>query len=254
MADAPISGLAAAVIIAAGHRQNAADVDLLWAPVLGRPLLAWSIGAFLRTPEIVLERPGPHDGDAVAIGRVVVVVPSERVADAEALFAREGWSQPPRRVYVAPGGPRWRDAVRVGLEAVGSRGSLSVVVHDGARPLVTAALIQAALLASRSAPAATAVEPVKETIKLVRGGMVAGTLPRERLVRAQTPQVFQLDMLLAAHDACDPALDPPDEAALALAADLPLATFPGDPENLKVRTPEDLALVEALLRLRQYDS
>lgn len=226
--------VAEAVIVAAGPSRRMRGIDKIWAPIAGRPLLAWTVAAFERATEIA---------------RIVLVVAPERLGAAEELRVREGW----RRVaLVVVGGPRRRDSVRLGLEALGEASAASeiVVVHDGARPLVTPALIRAGLAAARRTGAATASEPVKETIKRVHAGLVAETLPRAQLVRAQTPQVFERARLLAAHAAADPTTDFADDATLVCALGLPLAIFPGSHENLKATTPDDLPVVEALLRAR----
>jgi 2-C-methyl-D-erythritol 4-phosphate cytidylyltransferase len=230
--------------------------DLLWAPLAGRPLLAWTVDAFERTPEIT---------------EIVLIVAPERVEAARALAAAQGW--PPggtKMRTVVAGGAGVRESLRVGLAAL-SGSCAFVVVHDGARPLVTPELIAtgiaAGMAAARRNGVAVAAEPVKETIKRVRGDLIAGTEPRERLVRAQTPQVFARALLLAAladvaragaapgaapdppsDHALNPILDFPDAASLALAAGIPVAMYPGSPENLRVATPQDLALAEALLR------
>jgi hypothetical protein len=87
---------------------------------------------------------------------------------------------------------------------------------------------------------------VKETIKRVQGDMIVETLPRARLAQAQTPQIFRRAQLLNAHHSYNPDADLPDDATLALLAGIPLALYPGGPENMKVTTPEDLAVVAAL--------
>src|SRR6185437_5621386 len=93
-------------------------------------------------------------------------------------------------------------------------------------------------------------EPAKETVKRLRDGLVAETLPRERMVRAQTPYVFSRERLLAAHATLAPERDFPDEATLALAAGLPLRIFPGAAENLRVTSAADVVVGAALLAAR----
>ncbi|MBF6590016.1 MAG: 2-C-methyl-D-erythritol 4-phosphate cytidylyltransferase, partial [Ktedonobacterales bacterium] len=142
-------GLVGAVIVAAGPSQRMRGLDKIWAPLLGRPLLAWAAAPF---------------EEVSAIQRIVVVVAPEHLAQAHALCQAEG-----RRhiTAIVPGGPRRRDSVRAGLEALGD-GCALAVIHDGARPLLTPALILTGLTAAKRTGAATAATPVKETIKLVR--------------------------------------------------------------------------------------
>jgi 2-C-methyl-D-erythritol 4-phosphate cytidylyltransferase len=209
--------------------------DALWTPVAGRPLLAWSVAACEQTPGIV---------------ETLLVVPENRLADAQALVASEGWV----RVHALTGGPRVRDAVEAGLCALDP--SLAwVVIHDAARPLALPTLIAAALdLAQQSDCDVITGEPVKETVKRLLDGLVAETLPRERMVRVHTPYVFRREHLLAAHAALQPADDFPDEATLAVAAGLPLRIIPGAPDNVRVNSAADVAVVAALLAARQAPS
>jgi 2-C-methyl-D-erythritol 4-phosphate cytidylyltransferase len=223
MVDA--SAAASAIIVAVGG-------DLLWAPLAGRPLLAWTVDAFAR---------------AAAIDEIALVVAAERLLEARALAAAQNCGK--LRIAVS-GDTRLCAFLRVGLAALGEQSAL-VVVHEGARPLVTPELISAGIAVAWRTGAAVAAVPVKETIKRVRGGVVAGTEPRERLVRAQTPQVFARALLLdalAALARADPALDCTDAAMLALGAGVPVVMYPGSPENLRVATREDLALAETLLQ------
>lgn len=206
--------------------------DALWAPVAGRPLLAWSVAACQQTP---------------GIAETLLVVLEDRLADAQALVESEGWA----RVHAVAGGPRVRDAVEAGLRALDP--SLAwVVIHDAARPLASSTLIAAALdLARQSDCDVITGEPVKETVKRLRDGLVAETLPRERMARAHTPYVFRRERLLAAHAALPLEDDFPDEATLAVAAGLPLRIIPGAPDNVRVTSAADVAVVAALLAARQ---
>jgi 2-C-methyl-D-erythritol 4-phosphate cytidylyltransferase len=218
-----------AVVVAVGSWPPGGD-DLLWADVAGRPLIAWTLAAFEWTP---------------AIARSVLVVPSERLQAARALARREGW----RRTRSVAGGPRWRDAVFTGLAAL-PPSCAWVVVHDGARPLVTPALIADGIAAARRSGAATAAAPVNETLKQVESGIVVATPPRDRLALLQTPQVFERRRLLALRQSDATPADAPDEATLALAAGIPVATYPSGHGNLKVVSRHDLAVLEAALRGR----
>ncbi len=234
--SAHASSCAGAIIVAAGLTQrnegSGADdgdaYDAGWAPLAGRPVLAWAVRSILRDTRI---------------GEVVLVVTPDRVGDAQALVTREHWGG----VTVIPAdGPRRRDAVRSALPAL-SPACRWIVVHEATRPLVTPELIDAGFVAAQQTGAAAASEPVKETIKRVEDGIVAETLDRSTLVLLQTPQVFERAVLLAAHQQTDPALDLPDDATLAILAGVRVATFPGSHDNIAVTAPDDLAVAKALL-------
>lgn len=219
---------AGALVLASPHPAPA----LLWTPVAGRPLLAWSVAACAQTP---------------ALTDILLLVPAGEVDAARALAAAKGWA----RVRVVPGGTRVRDSVEAGLRAL-DPALAWVVVHEAARPLASPALLAAALeLAQRANTDIITGEPVKETVKRLRDGLVAETLPRERMVRAQTPQVYQRARLQAAHAAQPPERDFPDEVALALADGLSLRVFPGSPDNIRVTSAADIAVAEALLAGRR---
>ena len=222
--------MAGALILASPH--PAPDLpDLLWSPIAGRPLLAWSVAACAETP---------------AIAETLLLVPPERLDDARALREAERWA----RVRIVAGSSRLRESVAAGLREL-DPACAWVVIHEAARPLATSAMLTAALdLARATGDDIISGEPVKETVKRVRDGLVVETLPRERMARAQTPYVFQRERLLAAHASLPPEGDYPDVAQLALAAGLPLRIIPGPPDNLRVTSAADLAVAAALLAAR----
>ena len=222
---------AGALILASPHPAP----DLLWEPVAGRPLLAWSLAACEATR---------------AITEIALLVPAERVADTLALAESEGWSRTRSIIRIIASDSGMRESVEAGLRALDPALEW-VVIHEVTRPLVTPALLATALdLAQETGDDVITGEPVKETVKRVRDGLVAETLPREQMARAQTPYVFRRDRLLAAHASLPPQRDYPDEAALALAAGLPLRITPGSPDNFRVTSAADLAVVEKLLAAR----
>ena len=132
-----------------------------------------------------------------------------------------------------------------GLEALGP--CAWVVVHDGARPLVTPQLIEEGLAAARETGAAVCGLPAGDTVKRVdEQGQVMRTLDRRRLWLVQTPQVFRYDILREAHERSRRTAT--DDAALVERLGHRVRVYPGSSRNLKVTTPEDLALAEALLK------
>jgi 2-C-methyl-D-erythritol 4-phosphate cytidylyltransferase/2-C-methyl-D-erythritol 2,4-cyclodiphosphate synthase len=148
----------------------------------------------------------------------------------------------------ANGGATRQASVRAGLEALASQKPDIVLIHDAARPFVTAALISRAIDAAFLTGAAIPAIPVTDTIKLIGAtGNVEATPERALLRIAQTPQAFRFDMILDAHRraARDGRSDFTDDAALAEWAGLTVATFEGDPANMKMTTPEDFVREEA---------
>ena len=215
---------AGAVIVAAGRSRRMGGVDKLLAPLAGRPVLAHSIATFV-------EHPSVHS--------VVVVVSEANQAEVEDLLGDIAPS-----AIVVLGGARRRDSVRAGLGALPR--CEFVLVHDGARPLVTAAMIDAALAGAREKDAAICAIQVADTVKQVDNyGFSRRTMDRDGLMLAQTPQAFRLELLLRAHAAH--AEDVTDDAMLVELMGLPVRIVAGSKRNLKVTTPDDLVLAEALL-------
>ncbi|HLF92976.1 MAG TPA: 2-C-methyl-D-erythritol 4-phosphate cytidylyltransferase, partial [Planctomycetota bacterium] len=126
------------------------------------------------------------------------------------------------------------------------QGTEVVLVHDAARPLVSAALVERLLAAAAVHPAVVPAVPVSDTVKRVRGGLVVETLDRASLVLVQTPQAFRVDLLRRALQGDD--ADATDDAALVERLAEPVRTVAGDPLNLKVTTLRELDLLRALLR------
>ncbi len=209
-----------AIIVAAG-RSTRAGQDKIWAELNGRPVVAYSIETLAASPEV---------------DELVVVVHPEREAEAHALLAALGI-----RAQVRLGGPRRRDSVRSGLQAIPH--CQWAVVHDGARPFLRPDLARLGLEAARPTGAAVAAIRARDTIKRVQEGQVVSTPPREEMWLVQTPQVFRVELLSAALDSSDE--DVTDEATLLERMGISVRVFPGAPENIKITTPEDLDFARA---------
>ena len=192
-----------------------------------------------------MERRRLHDG-AIQSRHILLVVPEAHVGARDGRFIIK---RQENIIAVLPGGARRRDSVEVALRALPDDCAL-VAIHDATRPLVTPALIEVGVALARETGVAVPVEPVKETIKRVRDGVIVGAVPRERLTRAQTPQVFTRALLQEAYQRAAPDLEPPDEAALLLMVGLLVRCFEGDPENLRVTSVDELPVVEEVLRRR----
>jgi len=215
-----------AVIVAAGRSSRMGGIDKVFAPLAGRPLFYHSIAAFQAAP---------------VVDTIVLVVADERVQEARRALARFDFVKP---VAVCAGGERRQDSVKAGLEALGHVDT--VAVHDAARPLVTAELIEAGFEAASETGAAVAAIPAADTLKEADSdGNVIRTIARDRLWAVQTPQVFAYELLLDAY-LRSPA-DDSDDAMLVEANGHRVKIFLGSPRNFKVTTADDLALAEALL-------
>ncbi|HEU5203278.1 MAG TPA: 2-C-methyl-D-erythritol 4-phosphate cytidylyltransferase [Candidatus Limnocylindrales bacterium] len=234
------AAVADAIVVAAGSSARMSGVDKLAASVGGRPLLAWTLDAVSAAP---------------AVDRVVVVTAPDRV---HAL--RDATWLPSSVASVVAGGDRRQASVAAGLaeldrlDAGGGSGQADhrvVLVHDGARPLVTPALVEAVAEAAAAHGAAIPVVPIAETVKRIEEGRVAATIDRTSLATAQTPQGVRRSILRAAFERFGrDAATFTDEAALLEACSIPVHVIDGDPGNVKVTLPADLARAEAALLAR----
>jgi 2-C-methyl-D-erythritol 4-phosphate cytidylyltransferase/2-C-methyl-D-erythritol 2,4-cyclodiphosphate synthase len=223
----------AALIVAAGRGTRAADGPgrpKQYRPIGGVPVLARSIDAF-----------ATHQ----RISEILVVIDPDHARfyeDATRSFAER--LRPP-----VPGGARRQDSVRAGLEALAQDAPAAVLIHDAARPFVDRALIDRVIGGLGAHDAALPCVPVTDTLKWVAGGKVIGTAERDQLYRAQTPQGFKFEAILAAHRqaAREPAREFTDDAAVAEWFGLDVALVEGAEDNLKLTTAEDLERAEAML-------
>lgn len=178
-------------------------------------------------------------GKAPGIEGIVLVVPAGFEARAAELAS-------PVALRVVAGGDSRTESVRRGLAAVPSDAE-AVLVHDAARPLVTAELAERVLVCLASAPAAICAVMLSDTVKRVEGESVTGTLDREGLWRAQTPQAFRAGLLRQAHErAAAEGFEGTDDAALVERIGARVAVVSGDERNLKITTVGDLEIAEAL--------
>ena len=180
----------------------------------------------------------------------VVVAREEDMDEMSAVISQYGLSRFVLRVV--PGGATRQGSVKNGLAALPEDADI-VLVHDGARALVTDEVIEAALRSAEEKGSGVAAVPVTDTIKKAdESGLVTETLTRVELYAMQTPQAFRVELLRRAHAQADAAgYDATDDAALLEYAGMPVYLTRGHKENLKLTTPEDLAFGEAILRMRR---
>ncbi len=231
--EAPAPLRVAAVIVAAGSSRRMQGIRKIWAALGDSSVLAHTLAAFQASP---------------LIETVVMVLAPDDLEAGRALCNTLDLT----KATLTIGGARRRDSVRAGLDALAAFAPDYVVIHDGARPFVTPDLIARGVQAARQHGAAVAAVPVKDTMKRAGpDGLVLETLDRAALWAVQTPQVFAYDLLMRAHRALDPAWDATDDAALVERLGHPVALFTGLDDNIKITTPGDLLLAEAILKGRQ---
>jgi 2-C-methyl-D-erythritol 4-phosphate cytidylyltransferase len=218
---------AAAIIAAAGGSRRMNGIDKVFALLAGRPALAYVLDAFEKCE---------------AVGQIVVVVSENNVAKCRQLIAEKKYSKP---IEVCAGGKRRQDSVAAGLQKL--KGCDWVVIHDGARPLVTRELIEQGLEAAKETGAAVAAVPVTDTIKMAgEDRVVLETPPRQNLWAIQTPQVFRADIISKAYQKVKGEVT--DDASLVEALGSKVKLYMGAYDNIKITSPDNLTLAEVLLK------
>lgn len=214
----------AAIITAAGRGTRAGgDLPKQWQMLAGKPVLAHTLAAF------------------AGMRRVLTVHPDD-IALARALGGD---------VLIVEGGATRAASVRNALEALAGQGIDKVLIHDGARPLVSAAVIARVLAALDLAQGAAPALAVTDALWTGATGLVSGKQDRRGLFRAQTPQGFRFDAILSAHRALQGEAD--DDVEVARAAGLDVAIVEGEEDNLKLTYAVDFARAEAILKGRRMD-
>ncbi len=222
-----------ALIVAAGRGSRAGEgLPKQYRSIGGRPVLARTLEVFLNHPQVA--------------GVVTAIHPD----DLELYRSATAGLTSPKMLPPAFGGDSRQESVLNGLRALASHAPDLVLVHDAARPFVTAGLIDRAIAAAVRSGAAIPGTPVTDTIKVIDEEARATATPERRLLRAvQTPQAFNFDTLLNVHlqAAEQKRFSFTDDAALIEWADLPVAVFDGDPANIKLTHPADFDEAERRL-------
>jgi 2-C-methyl-D-erythritol 4-phosphate cytidylyltransferase/2-C-methyl-D-erythritol 2,4-cyclodiphosphate synthase len=208
--------------------------DKLWLDLFGRPLWRWSLDALL---------------EVVSPEHLVVVVPTDALD-------RFGAALPPTAsgITVVGGGTRRSDSVAAGLGALTAAGAAPedvVLVHDAARPALSRDLLDRLLASAAIHRAVVPVLPLADTVKEISGERVVRTVPRDRLMAAQTPQLARLgDLQQALADAASTAGEVTDEASALEHIGIDVSTVAGDPANRKVTDQSDVGWIRAILAER----
>jgi len=216
---------AAAIIAAAGRGTRfGGPLPKVFAPLAGRPMLEWSLLAY---------------GSCARIDDIVLGVAADFVDEAWGIVEEGGHRSV---LAVVPGGEERPASVRAGLEALRIADPEVVCVHDGARPLIDLGTIERSIDAALAHGAAVAAVPAIDTIKQCSpDGRIEATPVRRALYHAQTPQSFRYRLLLEAYERAErEGADVTDDASLVERIGQAVYVSEGDPDNLKVTTPQDL--------------
>ena len=219
-----------AVIVAAGSSQRMGGQNKLLLPLAGAPVLAHTLRAFEKCAAV---------RDIVLVCREQDILPYTELARSYGVGKLH---------TVTRGGDSRTASVLAGLRAASADVAL-VAVHDGARPLVSEAVITEAVCAAAEHGAAAPVVPVKDSIKRIADGTIAADVPRDTLAAVQTPQVFRRELLLRAlEDAARSGRSFTDDCAAVEAMGQAVQATHGSYENIKITTPEDILVAQALLQ------
>lgn len=221
--------LTGVIVVAAGSGRRMGGKNKVFLILGNKPLLAWSVDTCQ---------------SCQLIDEIVVVLRKEDLARGQELAMERGWG---KITEICCGGERRHDSVGEGLKRL--RECEWVVIHDGARPFLSADLLQRGLEAAVETGAAVAAVPVKDTIKVAgENRVVIQTLERRQLWAIQTPQIFRWDIITSAYDQVVGEVT--DDATLVERLGYKVKLYMGDYSNIKITTPEDLIVAETIARSR----
>lgn len=222
----------AAIVPAAGSSSRMGGDDKIMLSLQGVPVIIHTLRALEFNPYIQ---------EIVVVTREDLIVPIANLCAEYAI----------RKVTkVIAGGATRAHSVRLGLMEVSERAEL-VAIHDGARPLLTQSVLEDAVRTAAKTGAAAPAIPVKDTIKRAADNVVIDTPDRSQLFAVQTPQVFQADLIRAAlHSAIEESVFVTDDCSAVERLGMKVTLTAGSDENLKITTPTDMVIAEALLSRR----
>lgn len=215
-----------AVIVAAGSASRMEGIDKVTAPLRGEPLILHSVRQFQNCD---------------CIKKIVIVTREDLI-----LPITEACHGMDKVTAVVAGGKTRQESVRLGLNALD--GVKLAAIHDGARPLISQAVIDRTVRAAHAYGAAAPAVPVKDTIKVEQGGIVAATPERAHLRAVQTPQVFDYDLLRGGLVKAEKnGTQVTDDCSVVEALGMSVKLVEGEERNIKVTTPLDLKIAELLM-------
>ena len=216
-----------AVIVAAGSASRMGGIDKVMAPLNGEPMIARTVRTFQNCD---------------AISEIVVVTREDLILPITGLC-----SGMDKVKAVVAGGSSRQESVHLGLNALSDKCKLAAI-HDGARPLISWQVIDRVVRAANTYGAAAPAIPVKDTIKVVQGGVVKETPDRAALQAVQTPQVFDFDILRGAlKKTKQDGAQVTDDCSAVERMGMAVKIVEGEERNLKVTTPLDLKIAQLLL-------
>lgn len=220
-------GKCGAVIVAAGSASRMGGIDKVMAELRGEPMIRRTVRAF-------------QSCDAVK--EIVIVTREDLIRPITSLCAGMD-----KVKAVVAGGKSRQESVWLGLNTLSKDVKLAAI-HDGARPLISEAVIDRTIRAAHSYGAAAPAVPVKNTVKVVKGGLVLATPNRANLQAVQTPQVFDFDLLRGAlKKAQEENASLTDDCSAVERMEMSVKIVEGEEKNLKITTPMDLKIAEMLL-------
>lgn len=220
-------GKCGAVIVAAGSASRMGGIDKVMAELRGEPMIRRTVRAF-------------QSCDAVK--EIVIVTREDLIRPITSLCAGMD-----KVKAVVAGGKSRQESVWLGLNTLSKDVKLAAI-HDGARPLISEAVIDRTIRAAHSYGAAAPAVPVKDTVKVVKGGLVLATPNRANLQAVQTPQVFDFDLLRGAlKKAQEENASLTDDCSAVERMEMSVKIVEGEEKNLKITTPMDLKIAEMLL-------
>lgn len=220
-----------AIVPAAGSGRRMGE-DKLLLPLCGVPVVIHTLRALEQCP---------------SIDEILVVTRLDLVEPLSALCHEHGLKKVSK---ILVGGETRAHSVMAGIQQVGQETGW-VAIHDGARPLVTRELVEEVIARGKACGAAAPAVPVKDTIKRATGGMVEETIDRATLYAIQTPQVFDVGLIQGAlSKALEEGATLTDDCSAVERLGMTVALSAGSYENIKVTTPEDMAIAEGLLQWR----
>jgi 2-C-methyl-D-erythritol 4-phosphate cytidylyltransferase len=216
-----------AIIVAAGESRRMNGIDKVLAPLAGKPVLSHVLAAF---------------DSCKSVDHIVLVVNQKSLKACRQLIAEEKISTP---IDVCVGGKRRQDSVAAGLKQL--KDCEWVIIHDGARPLVTKELIEEGLKAAQETGAAVAAVPVTDTIKVADDNRTVLETPvRQNLWAVQTPQVFRSGIITEAYKKTKDEVT--DDASLVEQAGYKVKLYTGSYDNIKITNPQDLLIAEMIIK------
>ena len=215
-----------AIIVAAGKSERMCNVDKIFTPIAGKTTLEWSVDTCQKCQ---------------LIQQIIIVLDKDKLRIGQELTEKKDWT---KVTAICAGGQRRQDSVREGLGKLNNCNW--VMVHDGARPFLTIDLIKRGIeTAIENKGAAIAAIPVKDTIKLANDiRLIMDTLPRSSLWAAQTPQIFNFELITKAYETLS--CEVTDDASAVERLGHSVKIYFGSYSNIKITTPEDLILAEVL--------